>query len=260
MTLYQRIILPIFFSPWKDMTRIICSVLLVFITLVGPAGAVDQLNPEEWLREAEAAYDRVTTYTAVLHKQQRIGAKLLPGETILLKFRKDPLSLYLKWIEAPHKGSELLYVEGWNENRVRVHRGGILRFIVRNFKPTHPVLMKNNLRPVTSTGIGYLLETVAENMRKATGLGELTFSGGGKETVYGRNTQILKVIFPKEKAQDYAGHRYIINQDVESRALIRIRIYDRDNQLVENYGYENLDLNTQLTDADFNPENPEYQF
>jgi len=241
------------------MARIICSVVFVFLAMVAPAGTADRLEPEEWLREAEAAYDRVATYTAVFHKQQRIAGKLYPGETILLKFRKDPFSLYMKWIRAPHKGSELLYAEGWNENRVRAHRGGILRFIVRNFKPKDPALMKNNLRPVTSTGIGYLLEAVAENMRTAIGLGELTFSGGGEETVYGRTTRILKVVFPKEKAQDYAGHRYIINQDVENKAPIRIRIYDQDNKLIENYGYENLELNKRLTDDDFNPENPEYQ-
>jgi hypothetical protein len=242
------------------MTRIICSVLLVFITLVAPAGAVVRLGPEEWLREAEAAYDRVATYTAVLHKQQRIAGKLLTGETILLKFRKKPFSLYMKWIQAPHKGSELLYAEGWNENRVRAHRGGILRFIVRNFNPNDPVLMKNNLRPATSTGVGYLLEAVAKDMREAIEHGELTFSGEGEETVYGRTTQVLNVIFPKEKAQDYAGHRYIINQDVENKTLIRIRIYDQDNQLVENYGYENFELNARLTDVDFNPRNPEYRF
>ena len=67
-------------------------------------------------------------------------------------------------------------------------------------------------------------------------------------------------MFPKEKARDYDGWRYVINQDVESRILIRIRVYDRDDQLVENYGYENLDLSASLLDADFDPKNPEYHF
>ncbi len=170
--------------------RIICSALFVLAAMAAHGGATDKPDPEEWLREAEAAYDRVTRYTAVLHTQQRVSGKLLPEETILLKYKK-PFSLYMKWIKAPYKGSELLYVAGWNENRIRAHRGGILRFITRNLDPRDPGLMAGNLRPVTSTEIGYLLETVAINIRKAIKIGELTFSERGEETVYGGNTQVL---------------------------------------------------------------------
>lgn len=240
--------------------RIICSALFAFAAMVAHVSASANPDPEEWLKETEAAYHRVTSYTAVFHKQQRVTGKLLREEAILLKYRKKPLSLYMKWIRAPYEGSELLYVAEWNENRVRVHRGGILRFIIRNLDPGDPRLMVGNLRPVTSTGIGYLLEAVAINMRKAIKVGELTFSERGEETAYGRNTRILGVIFPKERAQDYDGWRYVINQDVESKILLRIRVYDRDDQLVENYGYENLALNATLADADFDPKNPEYHF
>ena len=225
-----------------------------------PAGATDKPDAEAWLREAEAAYDRVRSYVAVFHKQQRVAGKLLPEETILLKFRKEPFSLYMRWIEAPYKGSELLYVAGWNEGRVRAHRGGILRFITRNLDPKAAGLMAGNLRPVTGTGVGYLLETVAIDIRKAIKADELTFSEPGMELVYGRLTQVVEVVFPTERAKDYQGHRYVINQDIENRILVRIRIYDRDDQLLENYGYENINLGALLTDADFDPKNPEYHF
>lgn len=244
----------------SNVSKILCSALFVFAAMVAHGGASAKPDPEEWLREAEAAYDRVTSYTAVFHKQQRVAGKLLPEETILLKCRRTPFSLYMKWIRTPYKGSELLYVTGWNEDRIRAHRGGILRFVTRNLDPRDPGLMAGNLRPVTSTGIGYLLETVATNIRKAIKVGELTFSERGAETVYGRNTQVLEMVFPKERTKDYDGYRYVINQDVESKILVRIRVYDRDDQLVENYGYENLDLNAPLADAAFDPKNPEYHF
>lgn len=244
----------------SNASKILCSALFVFAVMVARNGAAATLDSEEWLRGAEAAYDSVATYTAVFHKQQRVAGKLLPEETILLKCRKKPFSLYMKWIRAPYKGSELLYVAGWNEGRIRAHRGGILRFVTRNIDPRDAGLMADNLRPVTSTGIGYLLDTVATNIRKAIKVGEVTFSERGQETVYGRNTQIVEVTFPKERAKDYDGYRYVINQDVETKMLVRIRIYDRDDRLVENYGYENLDLNAPLADADFDPKNPEYRF
>jgi len=154
----------------------------------------------------------------------------------------------------------LLYVAGWNENRIRAHRGGLLRFITRNVDPRDPGLMAENLRPVTSIGMGYLLETVAMNIRKASKAGELAFSERAKETVYGGNKQVLEATFPKERVKDYDGRRFVINQDMENKILIRIRIYNQDDQLVENYGYENLNLQALLTDADFDPKNPEYHF
>ena len=241
------------------MNRVIRSALLLLWAAAATGGAADGPDPAKWIKEAEAAYDRVTSYTAVVHKQQRVAGKLLPEETILLKFKK-PFSLYMKWIDVPYKGSELLYVAGWNENRVRAHRGGVLRFITRNLDPGDPVLMAYNLRPVTDVGIGQLVKTIAVIMRVAINAGELGFSERGEEPVYGRKTRILEVVLPNEYAGDYDGHRLVINQDAESRILIRIRIYDRDDQLVENYGYERLDLDARLVDADFDPAHSDYRF
>jgi outer membrane lipoprotein-sorting protein len=52
----------------------------------------------------------------------------------------------------------------------------------------------------------------------------------------------------------------VINQDVESKILVRIALYDWDDHLFENYNYEELNLNAGLTDTDFDPQNPEYHF
>jgi len=166
----------------------------VLAAMAARVAASDSSNPEQWLKEAEAAYGNLTSYTAIFHKQQRVAGKLLPEETILIKYKK-PCSLYMRWVRAPYTGSELLYVEGWNGNRIRAHRGGILRFITRNLDPSDPALMVDNLRPVTGTGIGFLLETVAINIRKAIAAGELVFSEGAEETVYGRKTQLFDVVF-----------------------------------------------------------------
>jgi hypothetical protein len=98
----------------------------------------------------------------------------------------------------------------------------MLRIIVRNLDPNDQLLMENDLRPVTSTGIGYLLKTVAINMRRAIKAGVLTFTDRGKENIYGRDTQFLDLDIPYEKAKDYLCARCVINQDVESKILLRI--------------------------------------
>lgn len=230
---------------------------LMLLTTIGRAqGPAD---PEKWLREAENAYGGITTYTAVFHKQQRVDGKLLREETILIKFR-NPFSLYMRWIAAPYKGSELLYVEGWNGNRAKAHRGGLLRFITFNLDPTNPRLMAGNLRPITETGLGYLVKTVALNVRKANAAGELRFFDRGEDAVGGRKTTVREMVFPKDQAKGYAAYRLVVNQDMASKVLIRIQMYDWNDQLFESYEYENLKLDASLTDADFDPANAAYHF
>ncbi len=237
----------------------ICLVLFFLVSMASPGNGQEQTNPEQWLEEAEAAYREVTSYTAVFHKQQRVAGELLQEETVLIKFRK-PFSLYMSWTVAPHKGSALLYVDGWNDNRARVHKGGFLGFFNWNLAPTHPRLMKNNLRPLTETGIGFLVKTVGANIRKAIELGELSFTEHGEETVYERKTRRLEIILPKEKTKGCDAYRLIINQDITNKILIKCEVYDWDDHLVESYGYKHLELNASLTDADFDPDNSEYVF
>jgi outer membrane lipoprotein-sorting protein len=231
----------------------------LFLCWAITAAAEDFSEHEKWVAEAEAAYADVTSYTAIVHKQQRVRGRLLPEETVFMKFRK-PLSMYLNWVKAPYKDSELLYVAGWNENRVRAHRGGFWDFVTRNLDPRAPELMADNLRPVTDIGIGQLIKSVAVNVRSAIEAGYISVAQLGEEIVYGRKTRILDVDLPAGTVGGYGGYRLVINQDAESKLLIRIRVYDRAGQLVENYGYEDLHVNAVLTDSDFDPDNPGYHF
>ena len=242
------------FNPFSP-TALALALLMILAT----GHALGMNDAERWLKEAEDSYSRVTRYTAVFHKQQRIDGKLLPEETILIKFM-SPFSLYMSWIKEPHKGSELLYVDGWNNNRARVHRGGLFGFVTRNLKPKHPALMQNNLRPFTDVGLGYIVRAVASNVHKASKVGELNLFERGEERLHDRRTQRLEIVFPKNKEKGYDAYRLIINQDLESKLLVQVRMYDWNDELFECYGYEDIKLNAELTEADFAPDNPDYHF
>lgn len=244
----------------KKRANSLCPAFFAIALLIPTTGnALGKTDPEKWLKEAEESYSRVTRYTAVFHKQQRVDGKLTQEETMFMKFR-SPFSLYLAWIEEPHKGSELLFVEGWNDNLARVHRGGLLGFVTRNLEPKHPALMQNNLRPFTDIGLGYIVKAVASNVHKASKVGELSLFLRGEETLQDRKTQRLEMVFPRNKEKGYDAYRVIINQDLESKLLVRVRMYDWDDQLFEYYGYEDIKLDAGLTDADFAPGNPAYRF
>lgn len=244
----------------KKRANSLCPAFFAIALLIPTTGnALGKTDPEKWLKEAEESYSRVTRYTAVFHKQQRVDGALLEEETILIKFR-PPFSLYLSWIEEPHKGSELLYVQGWNNNRARVHKGGLFRFVTRNLEPGHPALMENNLRPFTDVGLGYIVKAVASNVHRARKAGEITLLDRGEELLHGRPTRLREIVFPKERDKGYDAYRLVINQDLASKLLVKVLIYDWEDRLFENYAYERINLDAELVEADFAPDNPAYRF
>ena len=180
-------------------------------------------------------YDKLGSYTAIFHKQERVNGKLLEEETILLKFKK-PFKMYMKWIKDPYKGREVLYVEGWNENQIKVHEGGITGIVTLNLNPGGFMAMKGNRHPVTDTGIGHLIKIIGENLRRRMKAGEFKLLEHGEETVYRRKTRKVEVLFERDRTKGYYGYRVIVNLDKEKKVPIKIQIYDWDDQLVESYG------------------------
>ncbi len=241
---------------WIPLLGLTCLLLGHGTAAVQAQGKID---PFKWLREAEQAYGHIDHYVAIFHKQERVEGQLLEEETILLKFKK-PFKVYMKWIQPPYKGREVIYVEGWNNNQVKTHEGGILGMITVNIDPKGSLATKGNRHPITDTGIDHLLHVMAENLRRGTRAGDLTVLARGEELVYSRKTQKVEAIFSGGTTKDYYGRRIIINVDVENKLPIKIEIYDQENQLVEKYGYEHLEFNPGLTDLDFDPKNPEYHF
>jgi hypothetical protein len=220
----------------------------------------EEVDIEALLWEAYESYGKINDYTGILHKQERIGKKMYPEETIFFKFAK-PFKVYMKWIKDPYKNREMIYVEGWNDNKIRAHEGGLIGVVSVNLDPKGSMAMKGNRHPVTDMGIGNLLKVVQSNIQKAKKNGDsITVVKLGEEKVFSVDTIKLEATFPKEKEKGYYCYRAILWVDKEKKLPIKIMVYDWDNQLVENYAYEDLKFNVGLTDKDFDPSNKEYNF
>jgi hypothetical protein len=223
------------------------------------AATVERKDPADWLVDAQRAYDNVEDYVAILHRQERFDGHLLEKETVLLKFKK-PFKVYLRWVAQPHKGREVMYADGWNANRLMAHEGGILGFITMNLDPQGFLAMRQSRYPVTDTGIGRLLEVLAEKLARATATDELEIIGSDVSAVYGRKTQRIEAVLSGGQRERDACCRVIVHFDSENKLPIHIETYDGSGRLLEAYGYEDLKLNPGLTDVDFDPGNPAYNF
>ena len=231
--------------------NIVLLSLFLIMALSTKAKAEEQIDPERWIREAETAHGQVGDYRAIFHKQERVEGKLTEEETVLFKFER-PFKVYMKWVKSPYKGRELLYVEGWNNNRMMVRDSGITGMITVNLDPKGSLAMKGNRRPITDSGLDHLRRGIKDK--------ELEFKKVGEEAVYRRRTQRVEILSPRNEAKDYYCYRATLNLDLEKKVPIKVQIYNWENNLVEDYAYEDLRFNVGLSDADFSPKNPEYRF
>ena len=219
----------------------------------------ERIALEDWLRQAEVLLDKTESYTAVFHKQERVKGWLKTKETVYLKFKK-PFKVYMKWIEDPGKGREILYVDGWNNNRILLRDPGFLGVVIMNLDPQGHLAMNGSRHPINEAGLHHLVSLLGTHLRRGSRLGELEFQDHREEHMYGRTTRKIEVVFPKEKTKGYYCFRIILHLDRDWKIPIRIQVYDWDKMLVEDYGYEYLRFDAELTDADFDPRNPKYRF
>ncbi|MFI5293832.1 MAG: DUF1571 domain-containing protein [Thermodesulfovibrionales bacterium] len=241
------------------MKKCIILLLLVLVFRSATAGAYDKAEVENWLRHAESTLARTESYTAIFHKQERIQERLTDEETIFLKFKR-PFKVYMKWAKEPHKGRESLYIEGHNDNLLKVRECGIAGIMTVNIDPKGALVMKGSRHPVTDSGLENLVKLIRENFEKGVKAREIDLREQGEERVYGRTTKRVEIIFPKNNAGSYYCYRALINLDVETKLPVRVHIYGWDDTLLESYGYEAIKLDAGLTEADFDPTNSEYRF
>jgi len=218
---------------------------------------------EDFARRLEAArrkYKSVKDYEAVFVKQERIAGKMRPRERGFFKFRK-PFAVYVKWIEGPDKGTEVLYVRGKNDGKLIAHPTGLLGFKTYHLDPKGRVAMRNHRHPVTEAGIGHLIEIIAENYHKATAAGcaEVRRLLPDDPKAKPRGPR-FELIVKGPRKPDYYCKRAVVTFDPKTGLVVAVQVYDWDDLLIEDYRYLHLRLNRGLTERDFDPGNPQYGF
>jgi hypothetical protein len=210
---------------------------------------------------ANEKYKEVEDYRCVFLKRQRIGDELQTTQRILLKFKK-PMSVYMKWLNEPHKGQEVLYVPGRYGEKGFARAGGwkgklmpVIRIDVDGYW-----VMRDNLRTLDKVGIGPFLDIFMENFRRADKADEGALIDRGEGKVGGRPVRVIESVLPPEESKGYYCYRCVIHYDKENGLPLEIEIYDWDNKLREEYQYTDLELNVGLKEKDFDRENPEYNF
>jgi len=203
----------------------------------------------------ESRYALLTDYSAIFRKQERIKNKVY-DEQLIIKFQK-PLKIYMKWIDIDR---EALYVEGEYNNKILVHRGGLLGFKIWKFNPWDSAPMLNNRHPVTDIGFGFILGIMHKDFNMAEQHDEMEIIRMNDESFEGRPSTVIEAKFTPHDGRQYYTSRLVCHIDKEFMLPVGISCYDEKGVLQEMYIYKDVKLNPGLTDLDFSKDNKEYHF
>ncbi len=218
-------------------------------------------DPLAFLATALAWYEsKVVDYTCTFQKQELVKDKLLPTETMLMKFREQPFSVYLEWIENPKRGREAIYVEGKYDNKLVVHPDGLLGLLFRkvSLEPTDKLAVKESRRPITFAGMANVLRLAIPESEKAQAAGDLQLEYLGLTTHDGRPAYLFKRTLPKK--EEYPAFQLYLTIDQQFLLPVRAESYDWAGRLLLDYKYTNLTVNPHLPDEAWNPDNPDYEY
>lgn len=230
----------------------------------GGQAAAGELNARELCGLAAhmtQAYEKVNDYITVFYRRGRQGEELCPRETILLKFRK-PFSVYMKWIEEPKKGRELLYVQGWNQGNFRISTNSFPDLTL-NLDPQGSLVKSDSFgHTLLEVGLGYLVETFAQNLKQSADRPEdgCRVRDLGARRIHGEWARCLEGVYPQGGTGNYYAPRAMLCLSLASGLPVQAVIYDQWGEVVEEFGFARTRINVGLSDRDFDPQNPDYDF
>jgi len=210
-------------------------------------------------------------YTATLVKRERVDGRLGAENEMFVKIRNrkpngTPFSIYMKFTAPANvAGREVIWVENRNSNKLVAHDTGLIAGAIRvNLDPNGFMAMKGNRYPIYDAGLENLAEKLIEKAQRdrAAGLCDVKFINAKVE---GRDCTMIQVTHPVKKAP-FDFHVAKVFIDNELRIPIRYAAYSWPRRpggspvLEEEYTYKNVRINVSLTDEDFNPDNPGYEF
>ena len=221
-------------------------------------------------------------YTATMLKTERIDGKLSPQATMKLKLRYLPpsegselrnVAVYLDFLDPPkQKGREVIYYHGKNDNMLLAHEGGFFGIITVPLAPNSRIAMIGNRYPITEVGLEKLLVRLIEKGERDSRLGDCVVNRRSGEMIADRRCELIEVIHNEktvsigDKTIPHEFHIARIWFDESIMLPIKYASYSwptKDGEeplLEEEYQYNDLVLNPDLTDIDFDTENPKYRY
>jgi hypothetical protein len=246
--------------------------------LIADEGTSHPLDPI--LLVAQQALDdmnrNVLDYTATLEKRERIKRKLGESQWMDIKIlsrtprpgstARHPLHAYFLFVE-PSKaaGRELIWIEGKNDGKLVAHEAGFMNLIRVNLAPDSGLAMQGNKYPASQVGLENLLQKLIEKGTRDRQMPDCKVEV--IDDLSWEDRTVKKIIVIHEKKSPLVDfHRAEILFDLNLMLPVSYSAYlwpkagSDELPLEEQYIYHDLKVNVGLTEADFDPDNQNYNF
>jgi hypothetical protein len=222
--------------------------------------------------------ENVEDYTARLMKQERVNGKLQPEQEMRVKIQTRqregeelirPMRVYLRFT-APENvaGREVIWAEDRFDGKLVAHEAGFKGLIpVPPLDPHGMLAMLGNRYPITQIGLTNLVRKLIERGEEDLEDPNTSVVTSTDHLVGDRPCLLIRVIHaePDGSEDDFSVAEIAIDQ--ERNIPLRYTAFgwpDGDDAseapLLESYTYFDVELNVGLSESDFDPQNPAYQF
>jgi hypothetical protein len=210
-------------------------------------------DPLAYLHRVAEKCAALEQYTLTFTRQERRGffRRLQDPEVIACKFRRDPFSVYMRWLDPDIKYGESSYVAGQEENQVRfVPRHGLFGLPpkVTRVDVQTPVIWGEARYPITDFGLQRMMERTFDSIRRAGDDWTISYEGLTKLSHSDRIVYYLRLEFSPALYQAPIQELFV---DVETDLPACTRVLHRAGALEAAYVWADVNPNATLTDDDF---------
>ena len=202
-------------------------------------------TPAELIVLGREGVRRLGTYRARLLKQERVGGKLLPAQTMEVIVQSSPAAQRLDYVEGPKKGRHVI----WTYKRpteMLVREAGILGIASLWIDLSGSLAHGDSNHNVTELGFGPLLDLVSSDLRKGTAQGGLIRRNQGFD---GSGCFWMEYTAPPEAKGLYA-QRTRLCVDAKLGLPVKIEVHDT-RGFLERYEYSNVRPNQKVDQSVF---------
>lgn len=225
------------------------------------AASKDDSTLQRLARRAVENERALQTYNVRLRRRERQKNGAAPTEIMLLKFRRTPYSLHLKWLGDEAKGREIVFVQGQHEGKVHIltGRGDLFGPGFRlAFEPDSPIVRSNFHYRVQEAALNGVVSRFSAQLdaieRNQPNAGTMHYLGHKSRPEFPREMDAVEHRIPPglESILPNGGTRTCYFDDATGLPLV-VQTFDGNRREVEYYCFDRLQSPVALDDSDFDP-------
>lgn len=222
----------------------------------------------------------VDDYTATLIKQESIHSIVADANELFVKVQckhrgaaldeTQPMRVYLRFIQPLSvAGREVIWCEDLHDGKMVAHEAGLMGMLTVRLDPNGMIAMRGQKYPIYDIGLTNLLKKLIERGKQDLDNPNVSVTITKNIEIDGLKCDLIQVKRSQSSGSPDDFSLAEICLDRSRNLPIRYTAYgwpaegqspDATMPLLESYTYLNIQINVGLTEQDFDPANPDYQF